>query len=126
MNSAPPAAPGPAPNPEDNTRHLPESARAAYREYRATGEAAALDPLILAILQSYLPRKSGHHIVADLPGKTELVGGLGFDSLAIAEIVFFTEDLFGVNIANTEIAGLRTLDDLRAFIRHKVATRGNH
>jgi len=48
---------------------------------------------------------------------------LGFDSLAITEVVFFTEELFEISIANEEILAVRSLDDLRSFIRRKVSAR---
>lgn len=120
--NAPSATSGPSADPEESIRHLPESARASYRAYRATGSVDALDPLILGILESFLPRKSSRSL-ADVPGDTRLMEDLGFDSLAITEIVFFTEDLFGIRIENTELLSVRTLDDLRAFIRCKVAAR---
>jgi hypothetical protein len=33
------------------------------------------------------------------------------------------EDLFGIGIANREIVLVRTLDDLRSFVREKISTR---
>jgi acyl carrier protein len=58
-----------------------------------------------------------------LPGETLLMDELGFDSLAIAELVFGTEDLFDVRISNEEVLQVRSIDDLRAFIRRKVGER---
>ena len=46
---------------------------------------------------------------------------LGLDSLAVTELVFFAEDLFKIRITNQEISEVRTIDDLRLFIRRKVA-----
>ena len=116
------ASPTPALDPAEKIRHLPEAAQAAFREFRAKGDPAALDPLIFAILEAYVPRKPPRPF-AEYPGGTLLMDELGFDSLAITEVVFFTEDLFGISIANEEIMKVRTLDDLRSFVRSKVAGR---
>jgi len=104
---------------DEALRHLPEEAQAAFARFRASGDAAELDPVILAILEDFIPRKSAQPL-AGLPGSTRLMDDLGFDSLAITEVVFFTEDLFGISIANEEIIQVRTLDDLRGFVRRKV------
>lgn len=101
-------------------RHLPEPAQEAFRRFRASGDVTVLDPVILAILADFVPRKSARPL-AELPGDTRLMDDLGFDSLAITEVVFFTEDLFGISIANEEILQVRTLDDLRHFVHRKVA-----
>ena len=105
---------------DENIRHLPEQARAAFHRFQAAGDPAGLDTVIFAILEDYIPCDSTVPL-ADLPGATRLVADLGFDSLAITEVVFFTEDLFGINISNEEIIQVRSLDDLRGFIRRKVA-----
>jgi len=110
------------PDVEEKLRHLPESARAAFRRFKSTGDAASLDPVIVAILEDFIPRKPAPSVAA-LPGDTPLIDGLGFDSLAITEIIFFAEDLFGISISNEEILKVRTIDDLRQFIRHKVTAR---
>lgn len=116
------ANPAPPANPEDRIRHLPEAAQAAFRKFRAEGDVTTLDPLLFAILENYAPRKSARPL-AEVPGTTLLMDDLGFDSLAITEIVFFTEELFEITIANEELIRVRTLDDLRGFIQRKVRDR---
>jgi acyl carrier protein len=111
-----------ATGPEEKIRHLPEAARAAFQRFTTKADMTALDPLLFAILEDYIPRKPAKPL-AEHPGDTLLMEDLGFDSLAITEVVFFTEDLFNISIANEEIIQVRTLDDLRNFIRQKVAAR---
>lgn len=119
--SAPPsAAPaGASTHQEENIRHLPAGARAAFALFQTSGDPAALDPVLFAILEDYIPNPPLQPL-AELPGDTLLIDDLGFDSLAITEVVFFTEDLFGISISNEEIIQVRSLDNLRDFIRRKV------
>ena len=117
------AAKAPPPAEQDaRIKHLPAAARAAFARFQAGGEATELDPVILAILEDFIPQESRVPL-AELPGGTRLIDDLGFDSLAITEVVFFAEDLFGINITNEEIIQVGTLDDLRGFIRGKVTGR---
>ncbi|HEX2861579.1 MAG TPA: acyl carrier protein [Lacunisphaera sp.] len=122
--SAPSAAANnlPASDQEDRIKHLPPEARAAFQQFQAAGDPASLDPVILSILNDYIPLTPATPL-AELPGTTRLIEDLGFDSLAITEVVFFAEDLFNINITNEEIMQVRTLDDLRGFIRAKVSDR---
>jgi len=103
-------------------RHLPPVAQAAFQHFAASGEVSALDPVVLAILEDYIPQAPAQPL-AELPGSTRLIEDLGFDSLAITEVVFFTEDLLKIRIANEEIMQVRTLDDLRGFVRRKASAR---
>jgi acyl carrier protein len=124
----PPPSPSSSTNPSDAAskeeaiQHLPPPILAAFRKFETDGDVAALDPVIMAILEDFIPRQPGRKL-AELPGDTRLMKDLGLDSLAIAQVVFFTEDLFGVNITNEEIIQVRTLDDLRSFVRRKVTAR---
>jgi acyl carrier protein len=97
-------------------RHFPEEVRAAYVRLRATGDPTAADTLVLAIVADHMPRKD-----VLLLDSAALVADLGFDSVAITEVVFFIEDLLQVNITNAEILRVRTIRDLRAFVREKLA-----
>ena len=109
--------------PTASVRHLPAAARAAFERFRAgDDDLSQLDPVVLGIIGDFSPRAPAQPL-EELPGTTRLIDDLGFDSLAITEMVFFTEDLFGITITNQEIIQVRTLDDLRGFIRRKVAVR---
>ena len=107
---------------QDRIKHLPADARAAFQRFQTDGAAAALDPVIFAILEDFIPLAPAQPLAIQ-PGTTRLIEDLVFDSLSITEVVFFTEDLFGITITNEEIIQVRTLDDLRGFILGKVAVR---
>lgn len=114
--SAPPAV---SKHQAESIRRLPGPAREAFERFQAGGDPAGLDPVLFAILGDFVPLTFARPL-SDLPGSARLIDDLGFDSLAITELVFFTEDLFGITITNEEIIQVRTLDDLRGFIRGKV------
>jgi len=117
-----PITPAVIPDIEEKLRHLPQPARAAFRRFQTERKPADLDAVIFAILEDFIPRKPASSL-ATYPGDTPLMDGLGFDSLAITEIIFFTEDLFGISISNEEILKVRTIDDLRLFIQRKSAAK---
>ncbi len=107
----------------EKIQHLSESAREAYRAFQA-GDTARLDVLIDAILADFNPRQSAATL-AQAPGDSRLIEDLGFDSLAITEVVFFTEDLFKISISNEELLQVLTLGELRAFVRRKIAAQAD-
>jgi acyl carrier protein len=108
--------------PGDGIRHLPAEAQAAFARFQAAGDPAMLDPVLLGILEHFASGPVALPL-SDLPGGTRLIEDLAFDSLTMVEVVFFTEELFGINVTNAEVLQVHTLDDLRSFIRHKVAGR---
>ncbi len=117
-----PSATAATPDAREKLRHLPEPARAAYWRFQSGAGAEELDIVIFAILADFFPRKPAPDLAA-YPGDTALIDGLGFDSLAITEVVFFVEDLFGITISNEELMLVRTIDDLRGFVRRKISDR---
>lgn len=122
MDTPPTSAPANATaDRDDRLRRLPPEVQEAYHRFQASRDVRDLDPVIYAILLDFIPRKPTQPL-SEQPGTVRLMDDLGFDSLAITEIVFFTEELFSISISNEEILSVRTLDDLRQFIYRKVAT----
>jgi acyl carrier protein len=98
---------------------FPPEVRAAHQHFLATGDIAALDRVVIAVVRDHQPKHLRLHGAA-FPESASLTGELGFDSLALAEIVFFIEDLYQVSITQQELATVTTVGDLRAFIRAKL------
>ena len=102
---------------------FPLETRDAYRRYRATGDAAAAQLIVLSAVREHCPRKI---LLSDDPAQIaslRLLKDLGYDSLAIAEIIFFLEDLFEVSIRTREIQPIATVGELRAFVAKKLAEK---
>jgi acyl carrier protein len=97
---------------------FPADVRDAFAHFLAVGDVDALDTVLFAVVRDFLPRKNPV-APGPLPNNARLIEDLGFDSLAIAEIVFFMEDLFLIKISNAEIQQVSTVGQLRAFVLRK-------
>ena len=123
----PAASPSPAPSPlapcgagDSLLRHSSAEVREAYARWQTAGDSAAADAIVAAVVRDHVPDKARRASLI-LDDRQALAADLGFDSMALTEMVFAFEDLFQVTITNSEIVGLRTLGDLRAFVRHRLA-----
>jgi acyl carrier protein len=105
----------------DPLAKFPGEIRDAYARFKNSGDVSALDTVVLAVVRDFIPRHVAPPANQPLPDNAKLMADLGFDSLAIAETVFFLEDLFNVKISNEEIMQVSTVAELRAFIRGKLA-----
>jgi acyl carrier protein len=103
--------------------HFPVEIREAFARFRDNRSSSDADTVVLAVVLDHQPDKKRRGSVPPTDDK-KLVDDLGFDSIAITEMVFFLEDLFQVRIGNEEILRVRSVGDLRAFIREKLAAAG--
>lgn len=51
---------------------------------------------------------------------TNFLTGLGLDSLAITEFIFFFEDIFNLKISNEALTQLQTVGDIKRFILDRI------
>ena len=67
---------------DEKLRRMTLKVQAAFGRFQASRELRDLDPVIIAILEDFIPRKTERPL-ATYSGDTRLMGDLGFDSLAI-------------------------------------------
>lgn len=99
----------------------PEGTLAATEKFLGDRDPAALDALLLGVLEKHLPPKEGRVPLVAQPGAARLIEDLGFDSLALVEVNFLLQDITGLKLPEAEMRDLRTLDDLRAVLRRNAA-----
>jgi acyl carrier protein len=99
---------------------FPAEVRDAYQSFRRSGDEAALRVVILAAVRDFMPRGSAQSRAEPLRLEQRLIEDLGFDSLAVAETVFFFEDLFKVTIKNEDILALHTVGELCDFVARRL------
>lgn len=116
------------PAPEDDSvlrealkRCSPATYYAACK-FRATGSAAALQQVVLGVVERFVER--------DLRAKLQAGGDslrlredLGLDSLTMMEVVMVVEDVFPISVSNGELTQLHTIGDTKRFIAAKHASR---
>lgn len=102
---------------------FPKVIQDAHASYLATGDAEAADQVLLAVLHEHLPSAAKTLAPATLQDDQRLIEDLGFDSLAVAEVVFFLEDLYGVKIAQEHLMKLQRVGDLRCYLRSQLQVK---
>jgi acyl carrier protein len=106
---------------------FPAIAHMAFEKIRGRGDFSEVSVVILAAIHDLLPAQSpeGNRGSFDiLTNDKRLIEDLEFDSLAIAELVFFLEDLLAVSVSNTELRQIHTIGELKNFIDQKLRHQG--
>ena len=110
----------PSPSVPPVLSHFPTEVQSAYLRFVEDGKEADLRILIHAALRDFMPRKVDRPAPAVFEPGQALIGDLGLDSLAVAEMVFFFEDLFQITIPSQEILNLSTVADLEGYVGRKL------
>jgi acyl carrier protein len=108
-------------NAQSPLARFPQEVQAAYERFLAAPSPGDLQIVVQAALRDFMPKRNALPATVPLTEELRLVEDLGFDSLAVAETVFFFEDLFNVTIQTQEILSLRTVGELQEFVGRKLA-----
>lgn len=115
MSPIPPDVPNPS------LGRLPARILEAFERFQAKGDPGAVEDVVIAAVVDHRPAGAG--APQALGDATRLIDDLGYDSVAVAELVFFLEDLFEVTVTNEDIQGVRTIGELRACVARKLAEK---
>ena len=102
---------------------FPPAIQTAHARWLDQRDPAALDAVVLSIVAFHRPHRETITRPDELPDSARLIADLGYDSLSLAEVVFFIEDLYRVTMSNADLETIRTIADLRAYVRAKVASK---
>lgn len=99
---------------------FPIEAQRAFEKIRDQNDFSEVSIVILAAVHDFLPTPpSGvkrYTKYTDLADHHRFIEDLNFDSLAIAELVFFLEDFLSVSVRNADLLGISTIGELKSFI----------
>lgn len=89
-------------------------------EFRKTGNPELVGPVVMGIIERFLePEKRA--ALKSAPDSAKMIEDLGLDSLTMVEIVLAVEDAIGMSIDNDDIQKLKTLGDIKNYIKEKVS-----
>lgn len=98
---------------------FPPSCIEAALRYRDDGQFDSLIAMLPGMIEFHLPKGTAKPPSA-LSDELRLCQDLGLDSLALAEMAFKMDDVFGISIETHEMAGVETVGALKAFLRAKL------
>ncbi len=78
----------------------------------------AADEVVLAIIKDHVPSRKVDQMPSELTDESTLMGDLGIDSVSISDAVFVIEEVFDVTIPNKDLMRLRTVGDMRKYLRN--------
>ena len=102
---------------EELRRCSPETLEAAI-QYRKSGDRAQIPVVVYGLIERYQPSTAPVKLT-EASDDTQLMADLGLDSLTLLELVLSIEECLEMRIENEELANIRTLGELKAFLDTK-------
>lgn len=96
-------------------RRCSEATIGAALEYRRSGSAHCVLPVVVGILERYVDPELRPKLQA-APSDLRLIEDLALDSLTMMEIIIVVEEVLEVTVSNEEARSLRTVGDIRQFV----------
>jgi|SRR5271165_2369178 len=100
---------------------FPPEVLEAYQRYRTKADLGAAEEVVIAAAIDYRPASAS--LTRGVSEESRLLEDLGYDSVAVAELIFFIEDVFETTISNEDILAVRTVGDLRACVVRKLSAK---
>ena len=101
-------------------KHCSEATVAAAMRFEESRDLDELPAIVLGVLErdAANPKPEGVHAATD---ESRLIEDIGMDSFGMIEVVMTAEEVLGITVANQEMNDIRTLGDLKTFLRSKLA-----
>lgn len=96
-----------------------EATVAAALRFEESRDLDELPAIILGVLErdAANPKPEGVHAATD---DSRLIEDIGMDSFGMIEVVMTAEEVLGITVATQEMNGIRTLGELKTFLRSKL------
>lgn len=104
----------------DTLKRCSERTLEAALAYRASSDVAHVPVVVLGIVERFLDPEVVETLRAG-DDSTEFMADLGMDSLTMIEAIMMVEESLGISIKNEELLDLRSVGDLKDFIKKKIA-----
>ena len=97
-----------------------EATLAAALRFEESRDLDELPAIVLGVLErdAATPKPEG---IATATDESRLIEDIGMDSFGMIEVVITAEEVLGITVATQEMSGIRTLGELKAFLRSKLA-----
>lgn len=105
---------------KESLKRCSEKTIEAAVEYRGTKNADLVPTIVTGIIERFLEPDMRPQMSSG-DDSLELFNDLGVDSLTMMEIVILVEEVVGVSIENEELRDLKSIADVKAFIRTKLS-----
>jgi acyl carrier protein len=122
--TASPLAPGSEALLRDTLKRCSDKTLEAALAYRETGDVSYVPVVVLGIVERFLDPDVADKLRSG-DDSIEFMADLGLDSLTMIEAIMMVEESLGVSIKNEELLDLRSVGDLKSFIKKKIAGEAN-